>query len=125
MSKKPRSPKANAKSKRKTTAPTQKAKPATKKPTQRPVGLAVEIKIALAAVPAAMKAAALTSDQKRQIVHNCIAGCSGKKNFSCSQPLSTIQDGIEGCVEICVAEAVHRPVRIRSSDTEDGIVGRI
>jgi hypothetical protein len=125
MPKKSRPRKTNAKSKRKKTVLTRKAKPAARKPAERLAGIALQRKIGLAAVPAAMEAAALTSDQKRQIVHRCIAGCAGTNSFSSSQPLSTIQNGIEGCVEICVAKALHRPVSIRSTDTEDLIVGMI
>jgi len=84
-----------------------------------------EQKRALAAVPHALAAAALDEDQKHKIVHACIRRCTGVSVFASDQPLSTIKQGRELCVEICVIEAVHKPLRVRSSDSENSIVGRI
>jgi len=125
MRKKSKTRKTTAHSQKKKKAPTRKAKPVGKKPAARRTGIAAQRKLGLAAVPGAIEAAGLVPDQIRRIVHYCIATCAGTDNFSSNQPLNTIRQGVEQCVEACIIDAVHMPVRVRSSDTEDGIVGRI
>ena len=125
MRKKSKTRKITITSKRKKTTSTRKAKPSAKKAAERATERVAVFKLGLAAVPGAMEAAALIPDQKRLIVHHCIAVCAGTTNFRSNQSLASIRQGIEQCVEVCVIDAVHRPLSVRSSDTEDGIVGRI
>jgi hypothetical protein len=125
MRKKPKPRKSTTHSRRKKKTPTRKAKPAGKKPAARRTGIAAQRKLGLGAVPGAMEAAALTYAQKHLIVRHCIAVCAGTTDFDSNQPLYSIADGIEGCVEACVIDAVHKTVIVRSSDSEDSIVGSI
>ena len=104
---------------------TRRAKLVAIMPVERPAGFAAEVNMGLAAVPGAMQAAGLTQAQKRIIVHYCIATCSGTYNFSSNQQLYTIRQGCERCVEPCVIEAIHKPVSVTATDTEDLIVARI
>jgi hypothetical protein len=68
--------------------------------------------------------AALTREDKRTIVHNCIAECAGNENFTANTPLRNTGAATE-CVRRCILEKTGRNLLLSDTDTENLIVAML
>jgi hypothetical protein len=68
--------------------------------------------------------AVLTREDKRTIVHNCIAGCAGRDDFGPNTQLRNIPADAQ-CVQTCVIDRTGKRIIVTSTDTENSIVGKL